>query len=630
MTPNRILAALVEARAMLRSEGNPNHDDEGKFASSPGGAKHGKHWAKKQRRKAKRKANLEGLRKEYKQAGKDLKKGHAKERKDLTKTQRKEHIAKAKEHVKEKADHRKWEASEKKTLLREHKKTYTALTKEHGRERAKEDKQHERNKTKIDETHAAAHAELKVKQEAKAAKLAKSREQGRPHEGLEARLAKQTQVKGKRLDRQQKGRHANELERHQAEHAEMKERHASEKETAKTDREFDRSVKKDEFKEARKSLKEEHADNWKTLKEEHHEQREETRERHRGERQELLDEAKEQFRDEFPHRKGKGHSEARSADTSHIVRSSVDRRRFGAGRTHKASSAEAILRHCLGQRGWTQAYHRGQLTGRQRLRLLEDIRRYARAWLRHEAEAFFRQYGRVNDEFGRSNREDGGTEAASTADYAGYQGVSSQGGRDTTEVVLAGIERGLAGAMARHVGRFFQRAKSFVHEAILAGSLAFFSPADDMTEDDMRHVDAEAQAQSRYFDRFHQEVVSAPPMEIAETSVMPQGVEQTAKQFVARAEQYGDAPWGAAQEVNRKRLIRMGDYIEERRIHGKLKDDMCEVCSKAVADGWQPIGTLPRIGDSPCQGNCHCYFQYADRDGNNATTVRKMRRRKAG
>ncbi len=610
---DRIVRALTEARALLRSEGNPNHDDEGKFASAPGGAKHGKHWAKKQRRKAKRKANLEGLRKEFKQRGQAQKKEHAKDRRDLTKTQRKEWIAKGKEHVKEKAEHRKWEATEKKTLLKEHKKTHRDLLREHSRERVREDRQHERNKAKIDATHATARAELKPKQEAKAAKLAKSREQGRPHEGLEARLAKQTAVKQKRIDRQRESRHADELDRHQAEHAEMKDRHASERATAKTDREFDRSVKKDEIKESRKTLKEEHADAWKELKEEHHDQREEMRENHKGYRQDLLDEAKDRLADEFPHRKGKGNAERTSP--GYVGRAGMDQRRFGSTRTHKASSAEAILRHCLRRRGWTSQYARGALSGRQRLRLLEDIRRYARAWLRHEAEAFFNQYGRVND----------GHERAHPIDF----GVSATSGDDGVVCEAEGfVERGLTGTVARHVGRFFQRAKSFVHEAILAGSLAFFSPADDMTEDDMRHMDAEAQTQARYFDRFHQEVVSAPPLEIAEPTPIPAIQPMTAKQFVARAEQYGDAPWGAAQEVNRHRMVRTGEYVEERRVHGKLKDDMCEVCSKAVADGWQPIGTLPRIGDSPCQGNCHCFFQFADVDGNKATTVRKMKRRK--
>jgi hypothetical protein len=71
-------------------------------------------------------------------------------------------------------------------------------------------------------------------------------------------------------------------------------------------------------------------------------------------------------------------------------------------------------------------------------------------------------------------------------------------------------------------------------------------------------------------------------------------------------------------------------YTEERRIHGVLKNDMCNVCDESVAKGWSPVGSLPRIGESPCGNQCHCYLKYRDRDGNEATTVRILgNRRKA-
>ncbi len=477
---DRIVRALNEARDLLRSEGNPNHDDQGRFAVAPG---HGKHHAKRQRRKKRLAKRVKAIQAERH----ELKTRHKAERQERVQAER----------------------SERKALRQEHHAEHKSLAKDQAREL-------------------------------------------------------------KELDRD----HAREIRREKdpEERASLVESHElNQKEQASSHRQ--------ERKDLRAAHKEARADQHT----EHQDERRNVKEGHRDERREWVEGVKDELREEFPHRKGKGN--AKRTSPGHVARAGLDQRRFGAGRTAKASSAEAILRHCLRQRGWTGEYARGALSGRQRLRLLEDIRRYARAWLRHEAEAFFKQYG---------------------------------------------VSRGLAGAMARHVGRFFGRAKSFVHETILAGSLAFFSPADDMTEDDMRHMDAEAQTQARYFDRFHQEVVSAPPLEIAELTPLQAIQPMTTKQFVARAEQYGDAPWGAAQEVNRKRLIRMGDYIEERRIHGKLKDDMCDVCREAVAAGWQPIGTLPRIGDSPCKGNCHCYFQYADRDGNKATTVRKMKRKKAG
>ena len=73
--------------------------------------------------------------------------------------------------------------------------------------------------------------------------------------------------------------------------------------------------------------------------------------------------------------------------------------RFPRSRTHKASSAEAILAHVLKRRGWTAAFRAGMLSHKRRLILLGDIRQYGRRWLRHEAEAFFGEYGDARSEF---------------------------------------------------------------------------------------------------------------------------------------------------------------------------------------------------------------------------------------
>ncbi len=258
-----------------------------------------------------------------------------------------------------------------------------------------------------------------------------------------------------------------------------------------------------------------------------------------------------------------------------------------SGRTHKASSAESILRHCLRQRGWTSAWKHGRLTGRQQLALLEDIRQYARAWLRHEAENLFDHYGQPT-------------------------------------------QRGLASSVASGVSRFFRRARQFVHETIVAGALAFSGPK-ELTADDFHAIDHQARVQAEYMDRFERDVQARTPPEIAspigQTVILPQVM--SAPQFVARAEQYGDAPWGAAQTVQREKIIRGKVYIEEKRVHGLMIDDMCPTCMHAVAKGWQPIGTLPAIGDSECLGNCHCSFRYRDANGKEAISIRPLRGRKA-
>lgn len=99
--------------------------------------------------------------------------------------------------------------------------------------------------------------------------------------------------------------------------------------------------------------------------------------------------------------------------------------RFGKGKTHKASSAESILKHVLRQRGWTKLYRLAELTGKQLLSLLDDVRQYGRMWLRHEAESFFDRYG-----------------------------------VELEDLVLA--SRGLASRATGALNRFFGRAKGFI------------------------------------------------------------------------------------------------------------------------------------------------------------------------
>jgi hypothetical protein len=65
--------------------------------------------------------------------------------------------------------------------------------------------------------------------------------------------------------------------------------------------------------------------------------------------------------------------------------------------------------------------------------------------------------------------------------------------------------------------------------------------------------------------------------------------------------------YGAAQE--RRRL----GVAEHCRTHGDL-----EGCVELHDLGWQPIGSLPRLGQTPCRTNCKCHwqFRYQDEQGN--------------
>lgn len=269
-----------------------------------------------------------------------------------------------------------------------------------------------------------------------------------------------------------------------------------------------------------------------------------------------------------------GHHPYVSADGGDQRASGVGRTaatRIPASRTHKAGNAESILRHCLRTLGLTSRYKAGRLTARQARRLLDAIRRYARAWLRHEAEEVVRG---VLDRLER-----------------GIRWTDAPGG------LLHAEETGVRAAL----GRFFGRAKQFVRETIVAGALAILGPA-PLTGEELDAAEREAVKQEQFFDRFHADATSPAPT-------------MTPRQFVARAEQYADSVHQFAQNVNRDAAIRAGIAKRERLILGMPKTEHCSECPEDAAKGWQPVGTLKPIGARECEYRCLCHFEYSDDGG---------------
>lgn len=79
------------------------------------------------------------------------------------------------------------------------------------------------------------------------------------------------------------------------------------------------------------------------------------------------------------------------------------------------------------------------------------------------------------------------------------------------------------------------------------------------------------------------------------------------KRLVARAKMYGQAVLVGYENQARAREQRAGARLE-RRVLSPVES--CADCIAAAARRWQPIGTLPQIGDSVCKVNCHCRFEY--------------------
>lgn len=81
----------------------------------------------------------------------------------------------------------------------------------------------------------------------------------------------------------------------------------------------------------------------------------------------------------------------------------------------------------------------------------------------------------------------------------------------------------------------------------------------------------------------------------------------TPEALTVRAGMYAAAVRGSFGQMQR-RGAQQGDATEERRTrHG---DHSCPDCTAAAELGWQPLGTLPAIGDSACLVSCHCWFTF--------------------
>lgn len=102
--------------------------------------------------------------------------------------------------------------------------------------------------------------------------------------------------------------------------------------------------------------------------------------------------------------------------------------------------------------------------------------------------------------------------------------------------------------------------------------------------------------QQVYLDRFARQVAAG---EIA-----------SGRGMLARAEQYADAAYAMYEQMKRQRVTDSGGEWEKRVLDEGAEH--CADCLNAADEGWQPIGTLPEIGDSICNIGCKCEFVYSD------------------
>ena len=100
--------------------------------------------------------------------------------------------------------------------------------------------------------------------------------------------------------------------------------------------------------------------------------------------------------------------------------------------------------------------------------------------------------------------------------------------------------------------------------------------------------------------RFQNERLQRFALQVERGEVTGAAIEQRAAMYAESANPVYEDVRRAAAEDN--------GMDEECRILGAAEH--CPDCLEESARAWQPIGTLPQIGDSACRWNCRCHFEY--------------------
>lgn len=138
----------------------------------------------------------------------------------------------------------------------------------------------------------------------------------------------------------------------------------------------------------------------------------------------------------------------------------------------------------------------------------------------------------------------------------------------------------------------------------LAASLVAHGGPDKMSEEDKKRTAAEILLLLLLLRRFASEI---------QTKRFPIN-----GRLLARSDLYFAAARGTFEEARRYGMGAYFGAVEEKRVLGIAEhchsDEDLEGCIELADLGWRPIGTLPRLGQTPCRSNCYCRFDYRYRD----------------
>lgn len=132
-----------------------------------------------------------------------------------------------------------------------------------------------------------------------------------------------------------------------------------------------------------------------------------------------------------------------------------------------------------------------------------------------------------------------------------------------------------------------------VKQMHIATSIIARGGLDRMGQREWGRVGARIRDQYKYLDNFVNQIDS--------------GAQSMDGRLLNRAAMYAYATRGTFENQRRANMTEDG-YTQERRVlHAK---EHCDSCKGLAALGWQPINTLPAIGEADCKSNCRCTFDY--------------------
>ena len=121
-----------------------------------------------------------------------------------------------------------------------------------------------------------------------------------------------------------------------------------------------------------------------------------------------------------------------------------------------------------------------------------------------------------------------------------------------------------------------------------------------MTPSDWGWVGSQVKKQYQFLDKFAGQIAS--------------GKQPLNGRFFQRVRMYAAAGRGTFEEMRRRYMRIHKGAAEERRLLGIAEH--CDDCVEYADRSWQPVGTLPAIGQSQCLTHCKCHFEFRDANGN--------------